>query len=58
MRAALTVEAEGLVPKPEIMVPLVACVEEVHYIRKLIDRTAGEVFRSAGRIGSHIASAL
>jgi pyruvate,orthophosphate dikinase len=49
MRAALTVEAEGLVPKPEIMVPLVACVEEVHNIRKLIDRTAGEVFRSAGR---------
>ena len=44
LRAALRVKAEGIAVFPEIMVPLIACVEEVRYLRKLIEKTAAEVF--------------
>jgi pyruvate, orthophosphate dikinase len=50
LQAAIKVRAEGMVPLPEIMVPLVACVEEIRYLRKVIDNTACEVFRREGDV--------
>jgi pyruvate,orthophosphate dikinase len=49
MRAALRVKAEGITALPEIMVPLVACVEEVRFLRKLIEATAVDLFSQEGR---------
>ncbi len=49
LQAALRVKAEGMVVLPEIMVPLIACVEEVRHLRKLIENTAAVVFRREGR---------
>ena len=59
LRAALKVKAEGIAPLPEIMAPLVACVEEIRYLRKLIESTASEVFLEEGhgiayRVGAMI----
>lgn len=55
LRAALRVKAEGIVVLPEIMVPLVACVEEVRFLRKLIEATAVNVFAQEGRrIAYHV----
>jgi pyruvate,orthophosphate dikinase len=59
IQAAIKVEAEGLVPRPEIMIPLVASVEEVRIVRKLIDSTASAIFRKEGlsiayRVGAMI----
>jgi pyruvate,orthophosphate dikinase len=44
LQAALKVAAEGFVPVPEIMVPLVASAEEMRWLRRLIDEVAAEVF--------------
>lgn len=49
LQAALKVSSEGFNPHPEIMVPLVACAEEIHFLRRLIDEVAAEVFTSRGR---------
>jgi pyruvate,orthophosphate dikinase len=49
LQAALRVKAEGIVVLPEIMVPLIACVEEVRHLRKLIEHTAADVFHHEGR---------
>jgi len=49
LRAALRVKAEGTAVLPEIMVPLVACVEEVRFLRKLIEATAADLFSQEGR---------
>jgi pyruvate, orthophosphate dikinase len=49
LRAALRVDAEGIATLPEIMVPLVACVEEVRFLRKLIEATTVDVFGQEGR---------
>jgi pyruvate,orthophosphate dikinase len=49
LRAALRVKAEGIAILPEIMIPLVACVEEVRFLRKLIEATAVDVFAQEGR---------
>jgi pyruvate, orthophosphate dikinase len=49
LRAALRVKAEGIAVLPEIMVPLVACVEEVRFLRKLIEATAVNLFAQEGR---------
>ena len=49
LQAALRVDAEGIAVMPEIMVPLVDCVEEVRYLRKLIEKTAADVFHREGR---------
>ena len=49
LQAALLVEEEGFLPAPEIMVPLVACAEEIRWLRRLIDETANDVFRKHGR---------
>jgi pyruvate,orthophosphate dikinase len=48
-QAALEVGEEGFIVAPEIMVPLVACAEEIRYLRRLIDETAIEVFAKDGR---------
>jgi pyruvate,orthophosphate dikinase len=48
LEAALRVSAEGCKPAPEIMVPLVACVEEMRWLRRLIDETAMELFANRG----------
>jgi pyruvate, orthophosphate dikinase len=47
--AALTVAAEGFMPAPEIMLPLIACAEEVRRLHRMVDQTAAEVFESYGR---------
>lgn len=44
LRAAIMVQAEGIPVEPEIMIPLVASVEEVRFLRKVIAATAQEVF--------------
>jgi pyruvate,orthophosphate dikinase len=44
LQAALKVAAEGFMPVPEIMVPLVASAEEMRWLRRLIDEVAAEVF--------------
>ncbi|HEY0263919.1 MAG TPA: pyruvate, phosphate dikinase [Granulicella sp.] len=49
LEAALAVRDEGVEVVPEIMVPLVACAEEIRWLRHLIDETAIEVFRMTGR---------
>jgi pyruvate,orthophosphate dikinase len=48
-QAALEVGEEGFVTTPEIMIPLVACAEEIRYLRRLIDETAMEIFAKDGR---------
>jgi pyruvate,orthophosphate dikinase len=49
LQAALRVKVEGVEVLPEIMVPLVACVEEVRHLRKLIEDTASVVFQEQDR---------
>jgi pyruvate,orthophosphate dikinase len=49
LQAALRVKGGGIEVLPEIMVPLVACVEEVRHLRKLIEDTASAVFHQQGR---------
>jgi pyruvate,orthophosphate dikinase len=49
LQAALRVDAEGIAVLPEIMLPLVACVEEVRHLCKLIEKTAANVFHQEGR---------
>jgi pyruvate, orthophosphate dikinase len=44
LQAALKVAAEGFVPVPEIMIPLVASAEEMRWLRRLIDEVAAESF--------------
>jgi pyruvate,orthophosphate dikinase len=48
LQAALAVSEEGRTIHPEIMVPLVACAEEIAFLRGLIDTTAESVFESNG----------
>jgi pyruvate,orthophosphate dikinase len=48
LQAALKVAAEGFVPIPEIMVPLVASAEEMRWLRRRIDEVAAEVFANHG----------
>ena len=45
LQAALKVASEGFLPVPEIMVPLVACAEEVRHLRRQIGEAAAKVFR-------------
>jgi pyruvate,orthophosphate dikinase len=44
LEAAIAVQRKGVRTAPEIMVPLVAGVEEVRAIRRLVDETAEAVF--------------
>jgi len=45
LQAALTVQGEGLCPRPEIMVPLVGSAEEIGWVRGKIDEVAARVFK-------------
>ncbi len=59
LQAALKCRAEGLSPLPEIMIPLVASVEEIDYLARLIEETAEAVFlreghRIAYRVGAMV----
>ncbi len=49
LQAAIAVRQEGSTVHPEIMVPLVACAEEMAFLRDLIDKTAEVVFERAGQ---------
>ncbi len=51
--AALTVSAEGFEPSPEIMVPLVACEEEMRKLAEMIHVTASNVFLERGKSVSY-----
>jgi pyruvate,orthophosphate dikinase len=44
LRAAITVQTEGIPVKPEIMIPLVSSVEEIRFLREVIAATAEKVF--------------
>ncbi|HEX4022091.1 MAG TPA: pyruvate, phosphate dikinase [Acidobacteriaceae bacterium] len=44
LQAALAVQAKGIPVSPEIMVPLVACVEEIRCLRRVVDDAAAQVF--------------
>jgi pyruvate,orthophosphate dikinase len=48
LEAAVAVQKEGIAVKPEIMVPLVATVEELRRQRRLIEEAAEDVFDQAG----------
>jgi pyruvate,orthophosphate dikinase len=49
IEAACACAARGLRPHPEIMIPLVAVAAELAELRRLVEETASEVMRSAGR---------
>ncbi len=49
LSAALHCAAEGIEVHPEIMIPLVADVQELRLQRAIIDRVARELFAEAGR---------
>ena len=49
LQAAIKVESEGFTPAPEIMIPLVACAEEVRHLRQQVDSIATEVFARSGK---------
>jgi pyruvate,orthophosphate dikinase len=46
--AAVKVKREGIVVKPEIMIPLVANVNELRLQAEVVNRVAGEVFKREG----------
>jgi pyruvate,orthophosphate dikinase len=48
LEAAVAVQKDGITVKPEIMVPLVATVEELRRQRRLIEEAAEDVFDQAG----------
>jgi pyruvate,orthophosphate dikinase len=49
LNAAIAVSSEAREIHPEIMVPLVACAEEISFLRSLIDSTAEAIFQRMGR---------
>jgi pyruvate,orthophosphate dikinase len=49
IEAACACAKRGLRPHPEIMIPLVAEARELAELRRLVEETASEVMRSAGR---------
>ena len=48
LQAAMVVKSEGSSPAPEIMVPLVACEEEMQILAQMIHETATAVFAEKG----------
>jgi len=48
IQAALEVAKDGIVVKPEIMVPLISTVEEFTYLKKYIQETADALIQEAG----------
>lgn len=53
LQAAIAVSTEGQDIRPEVMVPLVACAEEMAVLRTLIDETAAAVFARTGHCLSY-----
>jgi pyruvate,orthophosphate dikinase len=49
LQAALKVAEEGLLPRPEIMVPLIATEEEMRVLAERIHNVAAEVFSTNGK---------
>jgi pyruvate,orthophosphate dikinase len=49
LEAAVELTAEGIEVLPEIMIPLVVTREEIERMRSLVDQTAEQVFKAAGR---------
>ena len=47
--AACACAAEGMRPRPEIMIPLLVDVEELRILRELVETTAREVMRERGQ---------
>jgi pyruvate,orthophosphate dikinase len=59
LQAAIVVSKEGCAIRPEIMVPLVACAEEIAFLRSLIDKAAAFVFDRAGyRLGYSVGTMI
>jgi pyruvate,orthophosphate dikinase len=59
LQAAIAVSKEGCKIYPEIMVPLVACAEEIAFLRGLIDKTAETVFeRSRHRLAYSVGTMI
>ena len=58
LRVPLRVRAEGIAALPEITVPLLGCVEEVRFLRKVIGATAVDLFSQEGRHRSFARSAF
>jgi pyruvate,orthophosphate dikinase len=50
LQAALQVESEGVKVEPEIMIPLVSCVEEIRYLRNVVELAADEVFQQRRKV--------
>jgi pyruvate,orthophosphate dikinase len=48
LQAVLAISKEGCTTHPEIMLPLVACAEEIAFLRDLIDKTAESLFKNTG----------
>jgi pyruvate,orthophosphate dikinase len=48
LQAAIAVSRNGYRIHPEIMVPLVACAQEIALLRSLIDETAERIFKHTG----------
>ena len=48
VEAAVRLKKQGLDPRPEIMIPLVATAEELHRMRDLLEPIATEVIEKAG----------
>lgn len=48
LEAAVHVKKEGVDVHPEIMVPLAGHVNELKYVKEIVDRVAAEVFAEAG----------
>lgn len=48
LQAAVVVKREGVDVHPEIMIPLAGHVNELAFLRKIVDRVAEEVFAEAG----------
>jgi pyruvate,orthophosphate dikinase len=47
--AAAALKAEGLDPRPEVMVPLVSAVQELEVVREQAERILAEVAEQTGR---------
>ena len=48
MQAAINVKREGIDVVPEIMIPLVCDAAELNFVKKIVDKTASEVFEEQG----------
>jgi len=52
--AALEMAKEGIVVKPEIMIPLISTVEEFTYLKKYVKETADQLIKDSGQELSYL----